>query len=241
VAHFPLSEKAGLRPHDENIVATVGGHDDPAAAAAAPAPMTADERDSDRLVFLCLASLTVALLLLQLARLSGGAVLRVHWFGIALHIVRTPPHWLRLTFISMLLFGIATVGWATFRHLGSAKDVLSWMRVGLPPILWFFVGVLGGAVVRFFLGNSNVHDFAGGSAPIVAALLIAVLVPVNDGKRFQPAQQIAMMYLLVGAVAAAIGTYNAYGWIFGLSFELILGAIATSIWLVWNILPSSPS
>ena len=94
--------------------------------------------------------------------------------------------------------------------------------------------------MRFFLGNFNAHDFAGGSAPIVAALLIAVLVPVprNDEKGFSPPQQIAVMYLLIGAVAAAIGTFNAYGWILGLSFELILGGIATSIWLVWNILPS---
>jgi hypothetical protein len=163
----------------------------------------------------------------------------VHWFGIA-HVVWTPRHWLRPTLIvSMLCFGIATFGWATFRHFGSAKDVRSWMRNGLQPIIWFFLGILVGAIVRFFLGNSNVHDFAGGSAPIVAALLIAVLVPANAGKRFQPAQQIAVMYLLIAAVAAAIGNYNASGWIFGLSFELILGGIATSIWLVWNLLPSS--
>jgi hypothetical protein len=140
----------------------------------------------------------------------------------------------------MLLALIATFGFAKFRKLGSAKEVRSWMHEGLWPIGLFFCGVLVGAFVRFRLGNSNVHDFAGGSAPIVAALLIAVLVPVNDEKRFEPAQQIAVMYLLVGAVAAAIGSFNANGWIFGLCFELILGAIATSIWLVWNILPSSP-
>jgi hypothetical protein len=179
--------------------------------------------------------------LLQLARLSGGALVRMHWRGIAVHIVRTPPHRLRLTLItSTLVFGILTVGklWSATEP---AKDVVSWTRVGRRgPILWFFLGIFGGAIVRFFLGNFNAHDFAGGSAPIVAALLIAVLVPGpgNDEKGFSPPRQIAVMYLLIGAVAAAIGTFNAYGWILGLSFELILGGIATSIWLVWDILPS---
>ena len=49
------------------------------------------------------------------------------------------------------------------------------------------------------------------------------------------------MYLLMGAVAAAIGTFDAYGWIIGLSFELILGGLATSIWLVWLLLPNRES
>jgi hypothetical protein len=252
LGQFPPIEKAGLRPRDENIVATMGGDDDPAAAAAAAeakAEADAEQRDSDRLIFLGLASLTAALLLLQVARLRGGAVLRTHRFGIAAHIVWTPPHWLRLTLIiSVLFFGTVTIGFATFKHFrsaedvcsfGSAKDVRSWMCNGRRPIICFFSGILVGATVRFCLGNSNVHDFASGSAPIVAALLIAVLVPVNKERHFRPDQQIAVMYLLIGAVAAAIGTFDASGWIIGLSSELILGGIATSIWLVWDILPSS--
>jgi hypothetical protein len=206
----------------------VGGNDDSAKLLA--------KRDSDQLIFLCCASLTVALLLLQLARLNGGAVLHLHWFGIA-HVVWPPPHWLRLTLlISMLLFGIATL-W----RLHKATGVGSWMCEGRQPIRWFFRGILVGAIVLFFRGNPDVHDFAGGSAPIVAALLIAVLVPVSRERHFELPQQIAVMYLLIGAVAAAIGTFEAHGWIIGLSFELILGGLATSIWLVWDILPNRES
>jgi hypothetical protein len=211
----------------------VGGQND-------AAPKTGDQLDSDRLICLCLASLTVALLLLQVAQLRGAAVLRTHQLGVAAHIVWAPSHWIRLSLIiAVLFFGILTLGSATLKHLGSAAEVRSWMGAGKGPIIWFFLGILAGAIVRVVLGKSNVHDFAGGSAPVVAALLIAVLVPVSDAQRFTPPRQIAVMYLLIGAVAAAIGTYNASGWIFGLSFELIVGGIATSIWLVWNILPSS--
>jgi hypothetical protein len=204
-------------------------------------PKTTDQQDSDRLVFLCLASLTVALFLLQVARLRGGAVLRTHRFGVAAHIVWTPPHWLRLTLIIfMLFFGMLSL-WRLRAATKSAPGVGSWMRVGRWPIRWFFVGILVGAIVRFFLPNSNVRDFADGSAPIVAALLIAVLVSDSRKEHITQPRQIAVMYLLIGAVAAAIGTMDANGWIFGLFFELILGGIATSMWLVWDILPNTES
>ena len=150
------------------------------------------KRDSDQLIFLCCASLTVALLLLQLARLSGRAVPHLHGVGIA-HVEWPPPHWLRPTLlISMLLFGLATLGWlwqamrSSRRAVGDrggvpaekATGVRSWLCEGQRPIRWFLGGILVGAIVLFFRGNPDVHDFAGGSAPIVAALLIAVLVPV---------------------------------------------------------------
>lgn len=66
-------------------------------------------------------------------------------------------------------------------------------------------------------------------------------MPDNAKDHFTAPRQIAVMYLLSGAVAAAIGTFAARGWIIGLSFELILGGIATSIWLVWDLLPARQS
>jgi hypothetical protein len=98
------------------------------------------------------------------------------------------------------------------------------------------------AAVRFALGNVAVADFATGSAPLIAGLLIGVMFDgLGDLDRHR---QAALMYALMGAIATALGTIGSDGWFFGSCFIIICGSLASSSYLVMDIVigkSSSPS
>jgi hypothetical protein len=112
-------------------------------------------------------------------------------------------------------------------------------RVGV-TVGSFYVGTLIAALIRFFLGGVYVASFATGSAPIVAGILVGVIVAgVDNDGLFPWHRQLALMYLLMGALATALGTIPApSGWFWGVCFLLIFGSLAASVCLTIDIVVS---
>lgn len=104
----------------------------------------------------------------------------------------------------------------------------------------FWAGTLIAGGIRFYLGHISVTSFATGSAPIVAGILVGVIVAgIDDDGSFPWHRQLALMYLLIGSVATAVGTIPApSGWFWGACFIFIFGGLGASVCLTVDILLS---
>ncbi len=105
----------------------------------------------------------------------------------------------------------------------------------------FIIGTLVGMAVRLYLGDVSVHDFAAGSSPIMAGLLFGVIlvrserISGSESAGVDQELQLGAVYVLLGAVATALGTIPASGWFFGTCFLVICGSLAAAAYLVLTI------
>ena len=76
------------------------------------------------------------------------------------------------------------------------------------------------------------------SAPIVAGILVGVLVAgIGDGNGVPWPRKLALMYLLIGSLATALGTIQApNSWFYAAFFVIICGSLAASVCLAAQIL-----
>lgn len=145
-----------------------------------------------------------------------------------------------LLFASLGLLALCLAGlWWRLRLSSTDEPVRELLvrnsRVTL-SVASFVGGSLIAAYVRYRLGDINVTDFATGSAPLVGALLVGVLVDgLRRGGRIDRSRQVAVMYVLLGALATALGTLGSNGWFFGSCFIVIFGSLAASAYLVIDI------
>jgi hypothetical protein len=190
------------------------------------------------LALFCAMSVAFALVLQIFARL-GSIHPHNHW-----HV--TTYHWLSWPLIAAAVAMIA-VCWRLFaQRRGSGVSSVLRERLHERYVPVTVGSFIGGAViaagVRFGLGYALVTDFATGSAPIVAALLVGIIVAGSrESTGFPWYRQLALMYLLLGSLATALGTLPANGWFLGTCFFLIFGGLSAATWLTIDIvLNSSP-
>ena len=224
-----------------------------------PSPNNEDNNDDGTptenrydLTLLCFAGVAAALGELVLARLSGPKhelLVNKHTHryvrNSAGHFIKVTvryfvaPHWPNVPLV--IAFGVVTaifvcllVGRSKARRPLRKRFWHCGLRV---TVASFFVGTLVAAVIRFYLGYVSVSDFATGSAPIMSGILVGVMVVGldHDGSLLWR-RQIALMYLLLGVLATALGTIPApSGWFWGACFLIIFGGLAASVCLTADV------
>ena len=188
------------------------------------------------LLLFCTAGIAVTLIELLFARLAARAYVR----GV---LVRTFPaadwpSWSLVVAIGLALGACGLIAFTRHRR-GSQPSVIDRLkdhRVAI-TVVSFFVGTLIAAIIRFYLGYIYVSEFATGCAPIVAGILVGVIVAgIDDDGVFPWHRQLALMYLLLGSLATALGTIPApAGWFWGCLFLIIFGSLAASACLIVDI------
>jgi hypothetical protein len=115
----------------------------------------------------------------------------------------------------------------------NAAIELRWVSVS------FGVGVLAGAAARHHYGPHPafpVTAFCTAVTPIVAAMFLGMVL-VETAKEHRMQKALGLLYLVMGAVATALGTVpsQSLGWLYGVCYLVVCGSLGSSAFVVLSI------
>jgi hypothetical protein len=115
----------------------------------------------------------------------------------------------------------------------------------------FAIGVLAGAVARYSYGSATpfpVSEFCKDITPVIASLLLGiVLVGTLDNAPLRNQKRLAMLYVVLGAIATAVGNVPTHptvvgnvvtyptSWIFGVCYLAVCGSLGASAFVVVSV------
>lgn len=110
----------------------------------------------------------------------------------------------------------------------------------------FVAGVIIGAIVRSSYGHGTLHisSFCNATAPLIAGLFVGIVFAGSSDRASDPAKRglqraLALLYMLSGAVATAVGNIPETGWVFGCCFLAVWGSLMSSCYVMFSWIAGS--